>query len=203
MVPRLLRTPSRRINDEVVGAALELLQLEGPDGFTVRAIAKRANVAPMAIYNHFQGKNGLLEAIWIEGFVIMRDLLDAKPDSPLNPAQALLESGLAYRRFALDHRAHYTVMFLHHFENFVPSVEATQVAAQAFQILFGHIERCQEVGLFPDYAAADVAQMLWSACHGYVALEIVSVTFAGDNDATFKNLLNGLLRGLAVPSSSE
>ena len=42
-----------------MAAALALLSESGPEGFTVRAIARRANVAPMAIYNHFEGKDGL------------------------------------------------------------------------------------------------------------------------------------------------
>jgi AcrR family transcriptional regulator len=49
------RTPSLQIGPVVLRAALAILDEDGPDGFTVRAIAERAGVAPMAIYNHFEG----------------------------------------------------------------------------------------------------------------------------------------------------
>ena len=63
MMPKT-RTPSLLIAPEVLSAAVSILDDEGLDGFTVRAIAKRANVAPMAIYNHFGGVNGVIEELW-------------------------------------------------------------------------------------------------------------------------------------------
>jgi AcrR family transcriptional regulator len=198
MTPRVLRTPSLKIGPEVLGAALYILNEEGPDGLTVRAIAKRANVAPMTIYNHFNGKNGLLEIIWTEGFSTLQDALNIDGGEP---GHDLFASALAYRTFALDHRAHYTVMFVHHFEGFQPSIEATQLAGQTFQILVNHIQRCQAVGLFEGYSATNAAQMIWSACHGYVSLEITSVNFSSDFEGTFRSLITGLLRGLG-PSTT-
>lgn len=198
MAPRVLRTPSLKIGPEVLGATLHILDEEGPDGLTVRAIAKRANVAPMTIYNHFNGKNGLLEIIWTEGFSTLQRALSIDGGEP---AHDLFASALAYRTFALEHRAHYTVMFVHHFEGFQPSIEATQLAVQTFQVLVSHIQRCQAVGLFEGYSATNAAQMIWSACHGYVSLEITSVNFSSDYEGTFRSLITGLLRGLG-PSAT-
>jgi AcrR family transcriptional regulator len=193
MAKRLLRTPSQRIGPAVLGAALEILSDEGPDGLTVRAIAKKAKVAPMTIYNHFNGKNGLLEIIWSDGFSTLQALLSI--DSG-DPSRDLFASALAYRAFALEHPAHYTVMFVHHFEGFVPSIAATQIARQTFQVLIDHIQRCQSVGLFDGYSATNAAQMIWAACHGYVSLEMTSVNFSSDFEANFRSLITGLLRGL-------
>jgi AcrR family transcriptional regulator len=177
----------------VLSAALQILDTEGPDGLTIRAIAKRANVAPMAIYNHFNGKSGLLEMIWVEGFSALQEALSITGSEPYRD---LLASALAYRSFALDHRAHYTVMFVHHFEGFVPSNAAVELANETFKILVEHVKRCQDAGLFEAYSATNAAQMLWSACHGYVSLEMFSVNFSSDFEATFRSLITGLLRGL-------
>src|ERR1019366_7387909 len=46
MPPRPQRTPSEDIFPGVVRAALELMTEEGPEGLTVRALARRAGVAP-------------------------------------------------------------------------------------------------------------------------------------------------------------
>lgn len=176
-----------------MAAALAILGEEGPDHFTVRAIAKRAGVAPMAIYNHFGGKNGLLEAIWTDGFTLLESYVTVDTG---DPAADTLASGLAYRRFALDHPAHYTVMFLHHFTNFVPSLDAVHLSARTFQVLIGHVEDCQTRGLYTTYPPADILQVFWAACHGYVSLEILSVDFSSDADATFEAMLSALMRGL-------
>jgi AcrR family transcriptional regulator len=198
MARRPLRTPSLRIGPAVLGAALHILDEEGPDGLTVRAIAKKAKVAPMTIYNHFHGKNGLLEIIWTEGFSTLQEALTIESN---DPPRDLFASALAYRTFALEHQAHYTVMFIHHFEGFQPSVDAIQLANQTFRVLVEHVQRCQSVGLFEGYSATNTAQMIWSACHGYVSLEMTSVNFSSDFEGTFRSLVTGLLRGLG-PSST-
>ena len=98
MPPRPQRTPSEDIFPGVVRAALELMTEEGPEGLTVRALARRAGVAPMSIYNHFDGKNGVLDAVIVDGFTI----LAATADTSFEDARENLMAGSsAYRDFAL------------------------------------------------------------------------------------------------------
>jgi len=189
------RTPSKLIGAEVLGAALDILNHEGPDGFTVRAIAQRANVAPMAIYNHFEGLNGVLEELWIQGFRIFNDALtfhteDAKKD--------LYNAALGYRRFALEHRGLYTVMFMRRFRYFLPSDGAIEVAYESFQTFLRNVERSQKAGWFKDAKAIDAAHVMWSACHGFVSLELLGVNFSADPadpDEAFQLLLLTLRDG--------
>ncbi len=187
------RTPSNSIAPEVLRAALAILDEEGPDGFTVRAIAERADVAPMAIYNHFDGINGVIEALWIEGFESLRDAIAVDTGAP---ADDLTNAAYGYRDFALANRGLYTVMFMHRFRNFEPSPHAAQVAAGAFDALVANVERAQRAGRhFAGARARDAAQVVWSACHGYVALELLGINFAADRDETFTLLLSTLRDG--------
>jgi AcrR family transcriptional regulator len=188
----LTRTPSKSIVAEVLKGALAILDEEGPDGFTVRAIAKRAGVAPMAIYNHFDGVNGVLEALWTDGFEALRRAITFQSGEPLAD---LLNAGRGYRTFALGNRGLYTVMFMHRFRNFCPSVEAEHLAAETYQTLVVNVERCQQLGYFSNVRASDGAQVLWSACHGYVALELLDISFASNRDDTFERLLAALRDG--------
>lgn len=188
------RTPSSKIGPEVLLGALAILDEKGPDGFTVRAIAQRARVAPMAIYNHFDGVNGVLEALWTEGFATLRDVLSSYDHAP---EADLFNAGLAYRTFALENRGLYTVMFMHRFRNFEPSIAALHLATQAYQSLVKHVERCQEIGRFKEVIASDAAQIVWSACHGYVALELLDINMAADRDQTFRRLLTTLKDGFS------
>ena len=177
----------------VVRAALDLIGEEGPEGLTVRALARRADVAPMSIYNHFDGKNGVLDAIIIDGFTILASF--AATDL-VDPRENLVAGARAYRDFALDYRAHYTVMFLHQFVGYTPSPDTMYVAAKGFEILAGQVLTCQERGIFAGRNYSDVAQQLWAAVHGYVALEILGINFASDRDAVFHDFIVALVDGL-------
>jgi AcrR family transcriptional regulator len=197
MPPCPQRTPSEAIFPAVLRAALELITEEGPEGLTVRALARRANVAPMSIYNHFIGKNGVLDAIIVDGFTI----LATKADTSLEDARANLIAGsCSYRDFALEHRTHYTAMFLHQFVGYTPSANTVYVAAKGFEILAGQVQRCEEAGMFSGRSHLDVAQQLWAAVHGFVALEILGINFASDRDRVFRDLIEALINGLDAPA---
>jgi AcrR family transcriptional regulator len=196
MPPRPQRTPSDDISPGVLKAALDLITEEGPEGLTVRALARRAGVAPMSIYNHFDGKSGVLDAIIVDGFTI----LAAKADTSLEDARENLIAGSsAYRAFALEYRAHYTAMFLHQFVGYSPSADTMYVAAKGFEILASQVQRCEEAGMFVGRFYVDIAQQLWAAVHGYVALEILGINFASDRDKVFLDLIDGLISGLDEP----
>jgi AcrR family transcriptional regulator len=186
------RTPSTQIGPGVLRAAVDILDAEGPDGFTVRAIAERAGVAPMAIYNHFKGLNGLLEALFAQGFEMVHEAVTIETDEPLAD---FMGAGLAYRAFALENPGLYTIMFLHRFRNFEPSIDALHAAARAHQALVAHVERCQEIGLFQGASPNDTAQVIWSACHGYVSLELIGINFSTRRDETYAIMLETLRDG--------
>ena len=56
------RNPSLT-RDGIVSAALELMDLQGVDGFSMRKLAARLNVSPQALYWHFAGKDDLCRAV--------------------------------------------------------------------------------------------------------------------------------------------
>ncbi len=47
----------------VLAAARELLATAGVDGLTMRALARRLDVAPNALYSHVRSKTDLLDAL--------------------------------------------------------------------------------------------------------------------------------------------
>ena len=47
------RTSTRLLTSKVIHATTELLEENGPQAVTIRAVAARAQVAPMSVYNHF------------------------------------------------------------------------------------------------------------------------------------------------------
>lgn len=50
--------------ERIVAAASDLLEDEDAEGFSIDAVARRAGVARMTVYNQFESKAGLLEALF-------------------------------------------------------------------------------------------------------------------------------------------
>ncbi|MFB4309794.1 TetR/AcrR family transcriptional regulator [Actinomadura sp. GTD37] len=88
----------------IMEAAVAAIAESGPAGWSLRELARRAGVSHAAPAHHFGDKTGLLTAVAAEGYALFADALEAAGDD-------LHAVGLAYVRFAVDHRAHFEVMF--------------------------------------------------------------------------------------------
>ncbi|WP_420883975.1 TetR/AcrR family transcriptional regulator [Micromonospora sp. CPCC 205547] len=88
----------------LLDAAVEAIEESGPAALSLRDLARRAGVSHAAPAHHFGDKAGLLTALAVEGYDRLAATLVAAGDD-------LLEVGVAYVRFAVDHRAHFEVMF--------------------------------------------------------------------------------------------
>ena len=193
--PARTRTPSADVTESLVDAALELLEEGGHDTITVRAVAARAGVAPMGVYSRFGGKDGLLEAVFVQGF----ERLHAQISAASGPdALARLRNGcLAYRAFAVAHPHHYDLMFGQMLQlELAP--ESLERAEQTFSQLVARVADAMAAGLLAPGDDVDVAQQVWNALHGGVSLELVGVSFSSDPERTFAAMIDGLLRGLAA-----
>src|SRR5271165_4380394 len=102
MEKRRTRTPSAGMEAALLASAGEILETEGPDGLSVRRIAAAAHVAPMGVYNHFESKFGIVDALYIQGFQRLREALVTIADIQ-DPYEALREAGRRYRALALAH----------------------------------------------------------------------------------------------------
>lgn len=71
MSPRKPRTDENPLSrDRVVAEALRIVDQDGLDALTMRALGKRLGVDPMAVYYHIPNKDalldGIVEAVWAE-----------------------------------------------------------------------------------------------------------------------------------------
>ena len=85
------------MEDGLLAAAEQILTEEGPSAITVRKVAACAGVAPMGVYNRFDGKHGLLEALFVRGFAELRRTV-ATATGP-DALARLRDSGLQVPRF--------------------------------------------------------------------------------------------------------
>src|SRR5580704_12417083 len=128
------RTPSAGMEGALLASAADILESEGPDGLSVRRIAAAAGVAPMGVYNHFESKFGIIEALFVQGFERLREAIATTRDIE-DPYQALREGGRRYRELALAHPMAYRIMFLRSIPGFEPSDQALEIAGESFGAL--------------------------------------------------------------------
>ncbi|MDR2281311.1 MAG: TetR/AcrR family transcriptional regulator [Gordonia sp. (in: high G+C Gram-positive bacteria)] len=183
------RTPAAQVRSSLLEAARQILESEGPSGLTVRAVAAAAGVAPMGVYNHFDGKDGLLRAAVNDGFAAFARAI-ATTDN--DPTDRLLASGRAYRSFTLANPTLYSLMFGGQCD---PDVD---VASAAFTALVEIVQYGQVGGIIRNDDPHAIAMQVWSCVHGAVSLELASPAPAGTTmDENDENVINLIARGLA------
>ena len=189
------RTPSIDVETVVLDAAAGMLLEGGVDTLTMRSLAEAAGVAPMTLYNRFGGKCGVLEALFRRGF---DRLAEGFRDLPEGEGRARLRHAcLVYRDLAVADPASYSLMFERRDSGFRPSDDARRHARGAFQVLVGLVREAMAAGEVGSADPVDVAQRLWAACHGAVALELRDLGFVDDRVALYGRLVDTVLAGLA------
>ncbi|MEU4805323.1 TetR/AcrR family transcriptional regulator [Actinosynnema sp. NPDC023587] len=141
----------------VLAAAVDVITERGASAVGLRDLARRVGVSHAGPVHHFRDKAGLLTALAAEGFELLADALSATRDG----GGDFVDLGAAYVRFAVEHRAHFEVMFrpdLHHPDD--PAVAAARERAGA--LLQGGVAGEGEPGL--------AAVAAWSVVHGFATL---------------------------------
>src|SRR3984885_9098638 len=192
---RRSRTPSANVERELVAAAEAVLVRDGPGGVTVRAVAAEAGIATMGVYNRLGGKEGLVDALLIKGFDRLRAACDAASGPDMRAR--FYDCARRYREFALANPHFYAIMFEdaipHEFDN----PEVAVHAEAAFHALVRMVELSAAAGVIAAPDPLEVAQQIWSAIHGAVALELKGLIQTEDPAATYQASLETLFRGLA------
>ncbi len=176
-------------------AAEALIVERGPQGFSLREVARRARVSEAAPYWHFANKEALLAAIAEAGFVALAAALEAVRGR-------IKEPGIAYVRFALAHPAHLRLMFGPEIADKAASPGLKAAAERAFGLLVAGIADAQRAGRARRGDAEEMAVAAWSLVHGLSALLIDRqlahrVTTARDAEILAGRLTRLLQTGLA------
>jgi AcrR family transcriptional regulator len=147
----------------LLDAAVARVDEVGPSNVSLRDVARRAGVSHAAPAHHFRDKVGLFTAIAAEGF----ELLSSKTAPLADRQDALLQTGVVYVRFAVEHRGYFEVMFR---PDLYRQLDPDLVRARdkSLEVLYRVARR--GAGL-PD--GADVTGLVvaaWSVVHGFATL---------------------------------
>jgi AcrR family transcriptional regulator len=160
------RSAHDELRPRLLDVACRLLRTAGPESLTVRRIAAEADCPTTTIYTMFGSKEGLAEALYLEGFERFRRRLEAVPPRP-DPLEYLAALGPAYREACFAEPTYYSLMF----EKAIPGFEPSVRARAALNILDRVIADCISAGYLVPTQPRRIADALWAAAQGAISLE--------------------------------
>jgi AcrR family transcriptional regulator len=184
----------------ILDDASNLLLREGLQGLSMRRIAQMVGCSTTVLYTMFGSKQGLVNELYLKGFAMLCQALEAAPKSD-NLLEYLIALGQAYRTFALANSTYYAVMFCQTSPEFTPTKSCIQQSWSSFALLVSTVQACIDTEIFAEGNAQEVAKMLWSVVHGHVGLELTG-HFTDSTSAAerFNWAIRTTLTGLAHPS---
>lgn len=181
------------LRDGILLAAAEILATEGPAALTLRRLAQEVGASTKVVYTLFGGKDGLLDALYLSAFeglaMAQRKCLEVD-----EAGARLIAICQAYRRYALDHRALYGVMFGELARGYEAPIENRRQAWETFRTLRDTLRACAPGR---DIAELDLAaRTLWSVIHGVVSLELQNLLGGAPETAeqAFDRAVSAVLR---------
>ena len=148
------------LSASVLQAASNILEKQGIEGLTMRALARQAKVSHAAPYRHFPDRESLLAALAAEGYAML-----GRAQREAAAAHGLRGMGEAYVRFALEHPQRFRLMFGGEVR-IARHAALREVATQTYERLSGALAaRVAEAR-----GARDASIAAWALVHGLAQL---------------------------------
>jgi AcrR family transcriptional regulator len=164
----------------------------------------------MAVYTHFGGMTGVIDAVASEAFVRFTQALTETAQTD-DPVADFFVMGAAYRAFALANPQRYQLIFgagspasvAGHRTDLTSSGGATERTewAASFEALRNAVRRMVAAGRIRDDGELNMAGRLWSLSHGAVMLELAG--FFGHEGHGLTQILGPLVVDALVGMGDE
>jgi AcrR family transcriptional regulator len=178
-------------------AALELLEEGGSGALSLRAVARRAGVAPSAPYRHYADRDALVSAVAAIGYRQLAEHLAAASPAPQTP-EDLAAVAVAYVQFALQRPALFRVMFSEPCDRDSSERVAATTAISAYVAAL--VSKS-----FPGADRQALSTAVWALVHGLAFLHLDGKLSPADPDSVAQRVraaVCALLTASAATSTS-
>jgi AcrR family transcriptional regulator len=193
------------LRNALLAAAADLLEERGPEGLSLRKIARRCDVSQTAPYRHFATREALLVALAADAFRAFAARLSQEAAGAAGPAARLCALGRGYVAFALENPEKLRLMFGPQSPEKDASEDLAEAARAAFTLVEGATAAClAEPGTRRDIDLGAATLGAWAVVHGLAHLAIDMplpddlVDVARRNDLVDR-LMTVYIDGLAAP----
>lgn len=170
------RTDRRKTNrrEEILRAAEALFIARGVEHVSTREIARAVGISQPSLYAHFQSREQIAIELCVRAFGLLGARLQQAVDTPGPLQDRLFRICRTYIDFGLENESAYRVAFMlemsAHEDEQAPILEAGLATFALLRGLFDELP-------MPPSARDLVAQSIWAAIHGLVAILLARPEF--------------------------
>lgn len=173
-------------HDNVINAGFTVIDRDGVERVSLRAVADLLDVQPPSLYSHVAGLGGLLDDLAIAATADFGETLQASAVG-IAGDDAVRAFATAYRGWAQTHPGRYDLTL------------RTVAGSERKSAGIGAVETMDAIlahyGL-TDHDARRAGRALRASLHGFVTLQAADALGRGDHDASFDALVELFLDGL-------
>lgn len=152
--------------EDVIVTAITLLRNEGPDSLGINRVARELGIKPPSLYHHVTNNEDLHRAVALSGWKRLDELVQEVADAPSEAGGKLKLAAAAYRSFARENPALYTLM------STLPLNPSAAEFAPVAQRIIGNFRLFVEPHGFGDAELVHAMRTVRAALHGFVLLEL-------------------------------
>jgi AcrR family transcriptional regulator len=149
----------------IIATARRLAEADGWDAVTTRRLSTEIEYSQPVLYKHFSGMEQIAQAVAVDGFAELADVLGAARSGAGTPSVTLTRMARAYLDFARDNPAVYDAMFTRATTLRFGTNDTPAQLTAAFE------ELRQVVDVVADGRNVDaLTELFWATLHGLVTL---------------------------------
>ncbi|MDI5981031.1 TetR/AcrR family transcriptional regulator [Amycolatopsis magusensis] len=182
------RGEGARLRDEIVAAAVELLDETGDESaITLRSVARQVGIAAPSIYRHFPDQPAIMLAVVQNAFADLDARLRAAVNDADGPRERLFALCHSYLEFAETHPGRYRTMFG---GLWIPDLNESSLTEEdmytlgeaTMRLLADSLGDCVTAGCATSTDLAADAVALWLGLHGLAHQRAVAPSFQWPED---------------------
>lgn len=193
------REHDERTAAALLAAAERAVDEGGAEALSVRGIANEAGTTTRAVYSLFGSKAGLIAALGAQAFEFLRTGLEALPPTE-DPAADLVETGLVFRRLAIERPALYSIGVERDLPRSPPWQTVCDAADAAWAVLLRRVARLDDAGLLGEQTVLEATLQFHALCEGLATLERRGTRTPFDAERVWRAGLRSLIAGFAATS---
>jgi len=195
------KTGMKNTREDILDCARDLYLEHGLSGLSMRKVAQKVGVTPMAIYRHFENKEDLQEQLLIKGFKSFGLYLN-KGLQGKTPLERIHLTTQGYFDFATEQSKYFEIIFLSTDANKELKLKKIiQKEAQAtFNFLVERVQEAIDAGLIKDDSPFTVAVTILAEVNGLVSLYLTNAFgwTLEEFEMAFKKSLDRVIGGFQV-----
>ncbi len=188
------RQHDQQVAESLLDAAERRIAANGVDALTLRAVAEDAGTTTRAVYTLYGSKNALVGALGVRAMALLGREVPAQSTTG-DPVADVVQAGLVFRRFALEHPALFSVAFHRASARAWPLFQ--DAAAEAFGTLRQWFEPLAAQGLLGERTVSEAAQQFDALCEGIAWMELRGNPLGPDPERFWRSALAALVAGFA------